>query len=117
MFKPFVRLCRLLSPALLFVSCRSGQETVQPDALFQLQPSEQTGIHFNNRVTDGTDFNIFKYRNFYNGGGVGIGDVNNDGLPDIFFTSNQEANQLYLNRGNWKFEEAASHAGLISSHH
>ena len=117
MFKPFVRLCRLLSPALLFLSCRSGQETVQPDALFQLQPSEQTGIHFNNRVTDGTDFNIFKYRNFYNGGGVAIGDVNNDGLPDIFFTSNQEANQLYLNRGNWKFEEAASHAGLISSHH
>jgi len=117
MFKPFVRLCKLLSPALFFVSCRSGQDTVQPDALFRLQPSDETGIHFNNRVTDGQDFNIFKYRNFYNGGGVAIGDVNNDGLPDIFFTSNQEANQLYLNRGNWKFEEVASRAGLTSSHH
>jgi len=68
-------------------------------------------------VEDTKDFNIFKYRNFYNGAGVAIGDVNNDGLPDIFFTSNQHENQLYLNKGNWKFEEVASGSGLTSTHH
>src|ERR1019366_612768 len=50
----------------------------------------------NNKVADTKDFNVFKYRNFYNGGGVAIGDVNNDGKPDIFFTSNQGSNKLYI---------------------
>jgi len=85
--------------------------------LFQLLPANETGIHFKNRVEDSKEFNIFTYRNFYNGGGVAIGDVNNDGRPDIFFTSNQHENQLYLNKGNWKFEEVAAKSGLTSSHH
>jgi hypothetical protein len=89
----------------------------EPDKLFQLLPSSETGIVFNNRVEDSKDFNIFRYRNFYNGGGVAIGDVNHDGRPDIFFTSNQHENQLYLNKGNWKFEEVASKSGLTSPHH
>ena len=60
--------------------------------------------------------NIFNYHNFYNGGGVAIGDVNNDGKPDVFFTSNQGENKLYVNKGNWKFEDQTTKAGLLSKH-
>ena len=115
----FILSNRLFPPVILFfllMAC-NPRETKNPDSLFRLLPGTVTGIHFNNEVTDSKEFNIFKYRNFYNGGGVAIGDVNNDGRPDIFFTSNQHENQLYLNKGNWKFEEVASKSGLISSHH
>ncbi len=82
------------------------------DALFQALPSSETGITFNNKVVDDGEYNVFNYRNFYNGGGVAIGDVNNDGKPDIFFTSNQGENKLYINKGNWKFEDVTAKAGL-----
>jgi hypothetical protein len=117
MFIPINRLLLLVLPCIFLISCHSGESDTTPDALFKLLPASETGIHFNNQVKDTKDFNIFKYRNFYNGGGVAIGDVNNDGLPDIFFTSNQHENQLYLNRGNWKFEEVAAKSGLTSPHH
>jgi len=77
--------------------------------------SEQTQIDFENRLTSTDDFNIYKYRNFYNGGGVGIGDVNNDGLPDLYLTANMEPNRLYLNRGNWQFEDVTPTAGVGGS--
>lgn len=80
--------------------------------LFRLIPSEQSLIEFENRLTSTNEFNIYKYRNFYNGGGVGLGDVNNDGLPDIYLTANMESNKLYLNRGNWEFEEVTEQAGV-----
>jgi len=102
---------------LLLASCKSHFNETQVQTLFELQPGSKTGIVFNNRVEDTKDFNIFKYRNFYNGGGVAIGDINNDGKPDIFFTSNQHENQLYINKGDWKFEEVAEKSGLTSSHH
>src|SRR5690606_34731158 len=66
---------------------------------------EKTGIDFSNDLVFDEEFNIFTYRNFYNGGGVALGDVNNDGLLDIYFTSNLGENKLYLNKGNFKFEE------------
>ncbi|MBS1932517.1 MAG: CRTAC1 family protein, partial [Bacteroidetes bacterium] len=97
-------------------SCKSKTDNSNPDALFQLQPSASTGIDFVNKVEDTKDFNIFKYRNFYNGAGVAIGDVNNDGKPDIFFTSNQHENKLYINKGNWKFEDVTEKARLTSNH-
>jgi enediyne biosynthesis protein E4 len=82
------------------------------DSLFtQLYPS-QTGIEFTNDVKNGENMNIFKYRNFYNGGGVAIGDINNDGLADVFFISNQNANKLYLNKGNFKFEDISVTSGI-----
>ena len=71
-----------------------------------------TGIDFRNDVVDGEKFNIFTYRNYYNGGGVGIGDINNDGLPDIYFVANQLKNKLYLNKGNFVFEDITERAGV-----
>ena len=82
------------------------------DGLFELLPSSATGITFNNEVKDSAHVNILNFRNFYNGGGVGIGDINNDGKPDVFFTSNQGSNQLYLNKGNLQFEDISTKAGI-----
>jgi enediyne biosynthesis protein E4 len=73
---------------------------------------ENSGINFSNNITNTRDFNIFSYRNFYNGAGVAIGDINNDGLPDIFFTANMGPNKLYLNKGNFKFEDISEKAGF-----
>lgn len=96
--------------SVLLYSCNGKLGEDHP--LFLKMPASQTGIHFNNAVTDSSNFNIFNYRNFYNGGGVAIGDVNNDGRPDIFFTSNQGTNKLYLNKGNWIFEDISAKAGI-----
>lgn len=98
------------------VSCKHSNAPKPEDALFQMQPSSQTGITFDNKVIDDGEFNVFNYRNFYNGGGVAIGDVNNDGKPDIFFTANQGENKLYLNKGNWKFEDVTAKAGVKGYH-
>src|ERR1700721_1959404 len=100
----------------LMVACRSKEPSPPANTLFQLMPSSQTGIDFNNKVVDTKDFNVFKYRNFYNGGGVAIGDVNKDGRPDIFFTSNQGKNRLYINKGNWQFEDVTDKAGVGGIH-
>ncbi|HVG17330.1 MAG TPA: VCBS repeat-containing protein, partial [Chitinophagaceae bacterium] len=81
--------------------------------LFTLLPANHTNIHFENTLSYDKDFNIYTYRNFYNGGGVAIGDVNNDGLPDVFFTANMLPNVLYLNKGNLQFEDITSKAGIV----
>ncbi|MFM2393602.1 MAG: hypothetical protein RLZZ546_1584, partial [Bacteroidota bacterium] len=75
----------------------------------KLEPSI-TGIDFNNKVENQEKFNILTYRNYYNGGGVAIGDINNDGLKDVYFTSNMGENQLYLNKGNFTFENITTKA-------
>jgi len=106
----------VVAGTLLLFAFGCGRPESGPPPLFQLMPADSTGIDFVNRVVDTKDFNIFKYRNFYNGGGVAIGDVNNDGLPDIFFTSNQGKNRLYLNKGNWKFEDVTDKAGVGGIH-
>ncbi len=72
---------------------------------FELIKANDSGIHFVNQVRDRQDFNILTYRNFYNGGGVAIGDINNDSLPDLYFTSNLGPNKLYLNKGDFKFQD------------
>jgi len=104
----------LLCTALL-AACRSGSET-PADPLFKKLPASQTHVDFANTVADDKDFNIFNYRNFYNGGGVAIGDVNNDGLPDVFMIANTADNKLYINRtkpgGAIEFEDATAKAGV-----
>ena len=92
--------------AVLLCACHHDQ----PHALFQLM--DNTGIDFNNRVIDGKLANSFLFRNFYNGGGVAIGDINNDGLADILLTSNMGSNKLYLNKGNFHFDDITDKAGL-----
>ena len=71
-----------------------------------------SGINFINTVVDSKNDNSFLFRNFYNGGGVAIGDINNDGLCDVLMTSNQGENKLYLNKGNFKFEDIAAKSGM-----
>jgi len=99
-------------------SMLSCGERNQP--LFEQMDGAKTGILFQNTVRNTEDFNIFSYRNFYNGGGVAIGDMNNDGLPDVFFTANMGANKLYLNKGkgekSWlNFEDITDQAGVADS--
>jgi enediyne biosynthesis protein E4 len=89
----------------------------KPDTLFVSIPVSETGIEFANKVENNDTMNIFNYRNFYNGAGVAIGDVNNDGLPDVYAISNQNKNKLYLNKtplssGGLHFEDITTKAGV-----
>ncbi len=101
-------------------SCKQNQENASEqstevkskDVLFELKDNKTIGIDFANILDYDKDFNVYKYRNFYNGGGVAIGDINNDGLVDIYMVSNQKTNKLYLNKGNWKFEDITQKAGV-----
>ncbi|HNP23604.1 MAG TPA: VCBS repeat-containing protein [Panacibacter sp.] len=94
---------------LVLTSCK-GDTVRNNDALFTLMPA--TGINFENNVADKEFDNSFLFRNFYNGGGVAIGDLNNDSLPDVFFTSNMADNKLYLNKGNFQFDDITAKSGI-----
>ncbi len=98
---------------ILLFSCK--KETPQPEELFQLLSPEETGIDFSNQLAYTEEVNPYTFRNFYNGAGVALGDINNDGLLDIFFAGNQTSNRLYLNEGNLKFKDITEAAGLNSS--
>jgi len=87
--------------------------TSQPDTKFELLTEEQTGIDFRNDLTSTRDFNIVNYMYFYDGAGVAAGDVNNDGLTDLFFVGNEVPNRLYLNRGDFNFEDVTESAGIV----
>ena len=96
---------------LLATSCTPSEQPVG-DTLFTTMPASETGIDFANNLEYNKAFNIYTYRNFYNGGGVAIGDLNNDSLPDVYFTANMGKNHLYLNKGNFKFEDITEKAGI-----
>ncbi len=81
-------------------------------SVFENPSFDKTGISFNNTITETDDLNILDYLYFYNGGGVAIGDINNDELPDIYFSGNQVKNKLYLNKGNLEFEDITIKAGV-----
>jgi len=101
-----------LAVVFLFMFILSCKQKSQDIPLFESM--EHTGIVFNNKVQDNDSINILNYRNFYNGGGVAIGDLNNDGLPDVFLTANQGSNKLFLNKGNFKFEDISEKAGFTN---
>lgn len=80
--------------------------------LFELLSPEATGVTFANTLPEKADFNILNYLYYYNGGGVAVGDIDGDGLPDLYFTSNLGPNKLYRNRGNYTFEDITGKAGV-----
>ncbi len=84
----------------------------QVGTLFNNTSPNHTGIDFTNTVKETDDLNILDYLYFYNGGGVAVGDINNDGLPDIYFSGNQVKNKLYLNKGGMTFEDITDQAGV-----
>ena len=98
----------LLAAVVTLAGCGRSRET----QLFELLSPERTGVTFANRLPDDTAFNILTYMYFYDGGGVAVGDINNDGLPDLYFTSNVGPNRLYLNKGDYRFEDVTERAGV-----
>ncbi len=102
---------------LILFSCtkKENKATVTSKPTFRLLESAQTGIQFSNDLDVNLDMNIFKYMYYYNGGGIGIGDFNNDGLQDVFFSGNRVVNKLYLNKGNMKFEDITEKSGIVST--
>src|SRR4030042_6388420 len=103
----------ILLVLLLAFSCKPGEK--ERDYLFTLLSPSATGVDFVNQLTENEQFNIIKYLYFNNGGGVSTGDINNDGLADLFFTSNQEINRLYLNKGNLRFENITDEEGVAGN--
>ena len=96
---------------IILPACKSRKEAPLPQ-LFQALDHARTGLDFSNALKPSKDFNVFKYMYFYNGSGVGAGDFNNDGLIDLFFTSNQGQNKIYLNEGNLKFKDVTAEAKI-----
>ncbi len=100
--------------ATFFFACKNTQPSSPSGKRFTLLPATKTGVAFRNDLSYTDTFNCYVFRNFYNGGGVGVGDLNGDGLQDLFFCGNQVSNRLYLNRGNFKFDDATEKSGLAS---
>ncbi|MBC9795179.1 VCBS repeat-containing protein [Sinomicrobium weinanense] len=112
-----LRKTTILFLGLFILACNRSEKNTEDKkglspALFTLLTEEETGISFVNKVKNRKDFNIFKYRNFYNGGGVAIGDIDNDSLPDVYLTSNMGENKLYRNLGDLRFEDITEKAGV-----
>ena len=100
----------VIGVSISFTSCQKS-ETSKPNTLFQKIDSSQSGLTFRNDLLFDEKFNIFTYRNYYNGGGVALGDVNNDGLLDIYLSSNMGENKLYINEGDFKFKDVTAESG------
>ena len=103
----------LRPPVMLFFMVIAFSACRQKQTLFRQVPASKTGIHFENNLEQRDQFGILYYIYYYNGGGVATGDINNDGLPDIYFTANSTSNnKLYLNKGNLKFEDITETANV-----
>ncbi|MAL12940.1 MAG: hypothetical protein CL554_05870 [Algoriphagus sp.] len=95
--------------AITLLSCKKEEKK---EKLFELLSAQETGIDFQNNLTSSPEINILEYLYFYNGGGVAAGDINNDGLVDLVFTGNQVPNRLFLNKGNFQFEDITESSGI-----
>ncbi|MEQ8556558.1 MAG: VCBS repeat-containing protein [Cyclobacteriaceae bacterium] len=100
---------------LLFFSCKEKLSTEISGTAYSLVPSEYSGVSFSNDLRETENQNILQFPYYYNGGGVAVGDINNDGLPDIYFTGNMKGDQLYLNKGKLQFENITGDAGILST--
>jgi hypothetical protein len=110
--------------ALAMAGCSDSAESASVGAgglpavgsqLFTRLSSSVTGVRFENRLAQSAEFNVFTYRNFFNGGGVAIADLTGDGLPEIVLTANSDGPRLYLNKGRFAFRDVTSRAGLTSA--
>jgi len=116
------RIARPLAALWLAAACASEPAAVGYDrdatapavgaTLFTRLPAGYTGVRFTNELTESADVNVFTYRNFYNGGGVALGDLTGDGLPEVILTSNQGGARLYLNEGKFRFRDVTAQSGL-----
>ena len=105
----FLAICVL---GFIFIaSCTDSSEKVQ---LFEALSADSSGVDFTNSLEYSEQLNPYTFKNFYNGGGVAIGDINNDGLSDLFFSGNMVSNRIYLNNGGLKFEDITSRSNLES---
>ena len=93
---------------LALAACTSPEDPT----LFERLPPERTGVHFANALAESPRFNILNYLYYYNGGGVALGDLNGDDLPDLYFTANEDSNRLYLNQGDFRFTDVTGEAGV-----
>ncbi|MCC5930276.1 MAG: VCBS repeat-containing protein [Cyclobacteriaceae bacterium] len=105
-------LCLLLITFNFFLSCNLPSDR---EKLFEAIPSRHSNVDFSNIINTNDTFNALNFDYIYNGGGVAVGDINNDGLPDLFFSGNMVSSKLYLNKGNFVFEDITESAG-VSTH-
>lgn len=96
----------------LLITLQSCHFFKKEPPLFTLLQPEQTNVTFANNISESDSLNVLTFTYIYNGGGVAVGDVNNDGLPDLYFSGNMVSSKLYLNQGNFKFEDITDAAGV-----
>lgn len=114
--KMMKQICSPVAATLLvLLACLLAGCSRKEKVLFETTGSNQTGVDFKNTILDSDTLTVLDFEYLYNGGGVGIGDINNDGLQDIYFTANMTSGRLYVNKGNWKFEDVTATAGVSTS--
>lgn len=126
-FRSFSSYLWLLGGLMFFFSCSESSTSETPktttntnatlpdNPLFELVTSETTGMTFQNKIVETNQFNYLTFNYLYIGGAVSIGDINNDGLPDIYMVSSMQGNKLYLNKGDLKFEDISEKAGVVAA--
>jgi hypothetical protein len=115
----FITTMRILPAPIVALLVLLGGCKAKEDTLFELVPAAESGVTFRNTITESDSMNVLEFMNIYTGGGVAVGDVNNDSLPDLFFSGNMVSSRLYLNRSTRKklrFEDVTDRAGVSTSH-